>query len=133
MSDPDFDEEKPQKPKKYAEVILTMWDDGELDLDCIRHIKTGSGRGAPKKVVMLDRKDFMTDVKESIMSEYGILKFMTEELKLHNVKILHQSDEEIEAAKAAANATPRQDLTDVEDEDDAEEAFVGVDDFDDIA
>lgn len=85
MSD-DFDDEKPQKPKKFAEVHLTVWDDAELEIDCIRFKPRESGRGAPRKIIIEDKKEWMDDVDEQVMSRYGILKFIKEELDLADTK-----------------------------------------------
>jgi hypothetical protein len=87
MAEFDSEEEKPQKPKKFAEMTLTIWDDAELDLDCVRFIKTGSGRGAPKKVVMLDKTEFLSEVENNILTADGLFKFLLQELKVKGLKI----------------------------------------------
>lgn len=86
-------DDKPQKPKKYAEIKLTFWDDAEMDVDCIRYIKTGTGRGAAKKIIMMDKVEFLSDLDSEIMSSYGILKAIINELKIKGLTISHESDE----------------------------------------
>ena len=76
------DEEKQQKPKKFAEIHVTVWDDGELDMDCVRFKPRPSGRGAPRKIILEDKKRFIKEVDMNAMSKYGLLKFIKEELSI---------------------------------------------------
>jgi len=76
------DEEKAQKPKKYAEIHVTIWDDGELEMDCVRFKPRESGRGAPRKIIFENKEKFINEVDKCAMSKYGLLKFFREELSL---------------------------------------------------
>jgi hypothetical protein len=44
---PDDEATKPPKPKKAFEVVVTVWDDGEIATKCSEFIK--KERGAPEK------------------------------------------------------------------------------------
>jgi len=81
----DFEEREP-KPKKYAEINLTIWDDGELEMDCVRFKLRDSGRGAPRKVIQEDKRAFVEEVDSEAMSEYGLLKFFKQELGIKDTK-----------------------------------------------
>lgn len=89
----DFGEgERQQRPKKFAEVKLTIWDDGELEVDCIRYKENPLGRGAPKKILFEDNKKWMDEVDAEAASRFGLKKFLVKELDLEDKK--KSSDDE---------------------------------------
>jgi hypothetical protein len=57
----EFDEETPtqDRPRKFAEVHIAIWDDGELEMDCIRFKPRPSGRGAPRKIKFENKINFL--------------------------------------------------------------------------
>ena len=114
------DEEKEQKPKKYAQLSILMWDDAEVDIEAARFIKTGSGRGAPKKVVMLDPKQFVDDLETDVLNVRSIIKLLIRELDLEDkLEVVHKNGASDTNAKTPT--PPKSGLTVVNDNDDDED------------
>lgn len=55
--------EKEPKPKKSFEAKITVWDDGEVDVEMYEYRDNPSGRGAPGKW-RLSNKDFVKRIDE---------------------------------------------------------------------
>lgn len=83
----DFDEgEKTPKPKKFAELKVVIWDDGELDMDLVLMEPREEGRGAPRKIGFKpsDYTKWMDEVDAMAMSKYGLMKFIKDSLGINH-------------------------------------------------
>ena len=115
------DDEKEQKPKKYAQLSVLVWDDAEVDIEAVRFIKTGSGRGAPKKVVMLDPKQFVEDLETDVLNVRSILKLLIRELDLEDkLEVVYKNDKDAKGGTSDVK-TPKAGLTVISNNDDADD------------
>ena len=64
-------EERSEKPKKLGRIEIDIFDDGEIDVDLYSIVKTGTCRGAPKKIYT-DPVEF----KKFIFDNVGELKLL---------------------------------------------------------
>lgn len=90
----DFGEERQQRPRKFAEVKVVIWDDGEMEVDCVRFKENALGRGAPRKILFEDNKKWMEEVDAEAASRFGLRKFLMNELDLEDKDVEKSDDSE---------------------------------------
>ncbi len=80
-------DDKPEKPIKIGRIEVDIFDDGEIDVDLYSIMKTGTGRGAPKKIYT-EPVEFKKFIYDNVGELKLLLKDITRRMDLTDQELL---------------------------------------------